>query len=870
MTRSFMHGAIVPRRLLIAVGVAAWLLAGRSMAEEPAGDVPTSEEAAAAQREHFHRQVLPLLRTKCFRCHGPEEQEGELRLDSREWVLKGGENGAIVSFDEPERSPLIRAVRRDDPERKMPPDDEEKLSEEQIAALVRWIGDGVPWSSEFIAPLTDENPVVRAFGGQRLDLWSLQPVRRPDVPQVDDGGWAKTPVDNFTLARLHAAGLAPSPEADRRTLIRRLTFDLVGLPPTPEEVDAFVNDESPGAYDALVERLLASKHYGEQWGRHWLDVVRYSDTEGFERDEFRPTIYRYRDYVIRSFNADKPYDQFLREQLAGDELVAGRPIDEAAVDSLVATGFLRLGPRDTTAEIFEENERSRDQLLGDLANTTGEALLGLTMSCCQCHDHKYDPLLQVDHFRLRAFFAAVQQEDELPISTDSERAEIDRHNEGVEAELAPLRGQSDALLAGAKQKLRTEQKLADDAEVSDDDAKKALSDEERKELEELSGTIDEIEKRKRKYTTGWCAKDSGSEAPAVRVYFQGDTTQPRDEVPPGFLSILEPHPADIPPQSAGTTGRRTALAGWIVAPENPLTARVMVNRIWQHHFGRGIVATPNDFGYSGARPTHPELLDWLADEFVASGWSIKHVHRLMVKSATYRQASFGSRETASVADDLRSGERTPTIVDPENQLLWRQNPRRLDAEALRDAMLLVSGEMLPVDSGPPRWPAIPEFVRRSNPATLDDNGRLQNWYTTTPEEDTFVRTIFTIHKRTIPIPFLQPFDLPDSTRSCARRDVTIVAPQASTLMNSPFALAMAEAMAERVANEAGDDDAQVRAVFRLALVRQPDEEELAGGRALLARHVASYRDAGREHPEHDALIDLCRAVMNSNEFSYID
>jgi hypothetical protein len=656
---------------------------------------------------------------------------------------------------------------------------------------------------------------------------------------------------------LEASGLAPSPEADRRTVIRRVTFDLTGLPPTPEDVEAFLSNDSPQAYDTLVEQLLASKHYGEQWGKYWLDAVRYADTEGFERDEFRPTIYRYRDYVIRSFNADKPYDRFLREQLAGDELAAGGPLDDVAAEALIATGFLRLGPRDTTAEVFEEDAVARDQLLGDLANVTGEALLGLTMSCCQCHDHKYDPLLQADHFRLRAFFAAVKPEDALPVSTDRERAEIDQHNAAVEAELQPLRERRDALLAQGRDTARAAGSLSSDAEIKDDDALKALSEDDRKLHGDLSSQISQVESRKRSYATGWCATDAGPEAPPVHLFFQGDVHQPRDEVQPGFLSILDPNPAAIPsPNSASTTGRRTALADWIASPENPLTARVMVNRIWQHHFGRGIVGTPNDFGFTGERPTHPELLDWLAAELVESGWSIKHIHRLIVKSATYRQAS-------------RFGE--PPPADPNNHLIWRQNPRRLDAENLRDALLAVSGELAPVDSGPPKWPAIPEFIRRANPATLDDNGRLQNWYATTPEEDTYVRSVFTIHKRTIPIPFLQPFDVPDSTRSCARRDVTIVAPQASTLMNSPFALAMAEAFADRIHTAVGEDaDAQIRAAFRFALARQPSDEELAAARELLAQNAEHYAAAGRERPAREALVDLCRAMFNVNEFIYVD
>ncbi len=315
-----------------------------------------------------------------------------------------------------------------------------------------------------------QNPVVKTFQGARLDLWSLQKVVRPELPDVQNKAWVQNPVDRFILAKLENSGLDPSPVADRWTLIRRLSFDLTGLPPTPEEVATFLGDNSPRAYERLVDRLLASPHYGERWGRLWLDVVRYADTEGFERDEFRPTMYRYRDYVIRSFNADAPYDRFLSEQLAGDELVAGPPFDEAAALRVVATGFLRLGPRDTTAEIFEEENKARDQLLADLANTTGEAFLGMTMSCCQCHDHKYDPLLQADHFRLRAFFAGVKANDETPISTDFERAEIDRHNQAVEKELTPLQHKREALLDMGRKQVLSLRDAGNRSEVSADEA----------------------------------------------------------------------------------------------------------------------------------------------------------------------------------------------------------------------------------------------------------------------------------------------------------------------------------------------------------------------------------------------------------------
>lgn len=830
--------------------------------------------ATAAQGDDF-ADVRQLLKAKCLSCHGPDKQEGSLRIDSPEALLAGGDRGAAMAVSAPQESLLVHAVSGKSDDLLMPPDKNERLTEEEIERVKSWIAAGAPWdvdSAPSEPPRLEEgrrygdawsdpeNPVTRVFAGKRLDLWSLRPVERWAPPVIVDGGARMTDIDRFIVAKLAERGLTLAPEADRRTLIRRLTYDLTGLPPAPEDVETFIGDDSPNAYEALVDRLLASPRYGERMARRWLDVVRYADTEGFERDEFRPTIYRYRDYVIRSFQNDKPYDLFLREQLCGDEMVAGQPIDEAAAERLVATGFLRLGPRDTTAEIFEENERSRDQWLGDLANTTGEAFLGLTMSCCQCHDHKFDPLLQTDHFRLRAFFASLQMEDEKAIDTDAARQEIEKHNADIEAQAKPLREARDSLLAQGQAAARIANNLAADAEVSASDAEAAMADGQRERCVQLTKQLEEIEKRKRDFTTGWCASDAPGEAPAVHVFFQGDIHQPKEATSPGFLSIFDPNPATIAkPASSTTSGRRSALADWIASPANPLTARVMVNRLWAHLFGVGLVATPNDFGYSGAAPTHPELLDYLASEFVAGGWSVKKLQRAIVLSAVYRQES-----RASAASEHAQR------IDRENQLLWRQNPRRLDAESLRDALLFVSGTLLPVNSGPPRWPAIPEFVRASNPATLDDNGRLQNWYTTTPEEDTFVRTIFIVQKRSIPTPFLQPFDAPDSTRSCARRETTIVAPQASTLMNSPFALSMAEGLADRVIKEGAEPAEQIRAAFRRALLRDPRPEELQAAADLLARHANDYRSAGREAFHRDALVDLCRALYNANEFMYVD
>jgi hypothetical protein len=739
-----------------------------------------------------------------------------------------------------------------------------------------------------------DNPIVKIFNGQRLDLWSFKKPVHGELPVVKDQAWVRTPIDRFILAKLEAAGLRPSPEADRRTLVRRLYFDLLGLPPTPEEIHGVLHDPANNWYEKLVEKLLASPRYGERMARQWLDVVRYADTNGFERDEFRPNAWRYRDYVIRSFNQDKPYDRFIREQLAGDEMREGEPGASApGADRIIATGYLRLGTYDSTRGLFAEDKKGHDELMADLVTTSGSAFLGLTLACCQCHNHKYDPISQADHYRLRAFFAAVRFRDDIPVATPKELESINAHNAALDEQSKPLQQQLGALLAEAKARLAEERQAKfppeivellkiketdrdeaakktlkpylDKLNVSDKDAAAALKDEAKKRHDELTTKVADLAGKKQTPDKALAMSDTGASAPATHVFFQGDFTQPREQTPPGFLSALDPNPAKVTPPNGNTTGRRTALASWIASPANPLTARVLVNRLWQQHFNKGLVATPNDFGFSGARPTHPELLDWLALEFAEKGWSIKQVHRLLVLSAAYRQTS---------VDDPQRRPR-----DPDNALLWRQNPRRLDAETLRDALLSVSGLLLPYEGGRSLWPPVPEDMLKAQPGILEaleghDSGRLQGWYAD-PVEKTDVRSIYLIQKRVLPLPFLQSFDLPDTTCSCGRRNVTTVAPQALTLLNSPTAFRMAGAFADRVAKEAGDDSGKrIERALRLALGRGPDEDEKRIALKLLERHTELYAKQAKPGDAASApkraLLDICRAFLNLNEFVYID
>jgi hypothetical protein len=775
-----------------------------------------------AAEQFFVDEVRPVLTTRCISCHGPDKAEGGLRLDSRDAAVEGGDSGPSLVPGKPNDSLLLMAVKRTHKVLEMPP--KQKLSKTDVATLERWILDGAPWPTALRS--TDEapvasgerigdawsdsrNPIVQLFGGERLDLWSLRPSVRPELPASNYGDWATADLDRFVAARFEKDGVTPPAAANARTLARRLYFDLTGLPPTAKQAGEFEENVQRTGFDdaaaALVDELLASPRYGEQFARLWLDVVRYSDSNGFDWDEFRPQAWRFRDYVVRSFNADKPFDQFIREQIAGDELFDGPPRTAAEQDCLIATGYLRLGPHDNAAPLFDEQDRSRAELMADITETTAGAFLGLTMSCCRCHDHKYDPLSQADHYRFRAFFAAIQFADKTALDLAAEQAAIDEHNGKLETKVKPLREKLDATPESEKEA-----------------------------REKLQSEIKAIERERSASTTGLLMTDDAKNVAPIRVLFQGDHKSPRAVVEAGFLSVLDPQPATIAkPLNHATTGRRLTLANWIASPDNPLTARVFVNRVWHHLMGRPLVATPNDFGLAGARPEDIELLDWLASEFVSGGWSVKQLVRKIAMSSTYRQApSFPADHFA-----LRS-------------------PRRLSAEQLRDSMLFVSGLLTDKSSGPPIWPDLPPEILLSNPAFLDDNAeKTKGWYPS-PKAEHYCRSLFLVQKRNTRLPMLESFDLPDNSTSCARREVSTVAPQALTLLNSDLAAETARAFAERVEQDAGNSHSQrVKKAFELALQRPLDAAETAACERLLSKQ---------------SLVELCRALLNLNEFVYVD
>lgn len=810
------------------------------------GPIADSAEPAlpSEQAVFFEKEVRPLLAGRCFKCHGDKEQKGGLRLDHPASILAGGDSGPALVRGKAEESLLVDAINYQSLE--MPPDG--KLSDAEIAVLTRWVQLGAPWPNADKAP----SPAVGKITDEDRQWWAFQPLRSPEPPLVDDGDWSKTEVDRFLFQKLSEVGLRPAPEADRRTLIRRATFDLTGLPPSPAEVQAFVDDPSPHAYEALIERLLASRAYGQRWARHWLDLVRYADSDGYRADEYRPNAWRYRDYVVKAFNDDKPYDRFVQEQLAGDELFPGD------AEALTATGYLRNG-------IYEYNARdARGQwkvILDDLTDTTGDVFLGLGLQCARCHDHKFDPILQKDYYRLQAFFTAILPKDDLPAASAAEQAAYAERLAAWEAKTADLRRQIAEIEAPHR-------KAAEEQAVNrfppDIQAMIRKPPGEREPLEHQLAELayrqvyyewDHLDRRiKGEEKDKWLAikkelaafeKDKPEPPPLVMAAFDlGNRAAPvlipkkgDEPVEPGFLTLLDERPAEIAPLpgTPNTTGRRAALARWLTRPDHPLTTRVIVNRVWQYHFGRGLAANASDFGKLGGPPTHPDLLDWLASRFVADGWSFKQLHRRIMLSAAYRQAAAHPEMTAG------------RLKDPENRYYWRANVQRLDAEQIRDAIYAATGE-LKIDYGGPG--AASEEPRRS---------------------------IFLRVMRNNRVPFLDAFDAPFWIASAASRDVTTTPIQSLLLINSQFMLQRAEAFAHRLFDQVqGDQKQMIDLAHQLAFGRPAGVDETAAAEDFLREQVAridaeraNAADAAFVHdkiPFHDGQAALVSAKASSQMF----
>jgi len=636
------------------------VLSGTTFAGETAK--PTPE-----QLQFFETKVRPILVANCQKCHSGKEPKGDLSLDSRGGLLAGGETGDVVVPGQPEKSLLVEAINRTSIE--MPPD--KKLADADIATLTEWVKLGAPWSDEPGA----SGPALRKSRGKITDedrsYWAFQPVKKTAAPEIDKDGWSRGRIDRYLLAKMIPEGLHPVAEADKATLIRRITFDLLGLPPSPEEVAAFAKDNRPDAYERLIDRLLASPLYGECWARHWLDLVRYAESDGYKQDGYRPSAWRYRDYVIRSLNTDKPYDRFVQEQIAGDEIAPEDP------EALVATGYYRLG-------IYEYNQRDvRNQwniILNDITDVTADVFLGMGMSCARCHDHKFDPILQKDYYRLQAFFAPIIQRDDVPAATPQACSDYRKKLKAWEEKTTDLRRQIDeiekphvdaaakAFIAkfpvdieplfskpeGERTPLEAQLVRLAGRQIIEEGGKvdfpKKLKGDEKTKWEGLKKQLAEQEKAKpQPLPEAMMVSDVGPVASPVVI----PGKRKAEEIAPGVLSVLNPAPLEIlqPSTSLSSTGRRTALAQWLTRPDNPLTPRVMVNRIWQYHFGKGLVESSSDFGRLGQPPSHPELLDNLAADFVESGWSMKETHRRILTSAAYRQVSHGAEVQESAAKD---------------------------------------------------------------------------------------------------------------------------------------------------------------------------------------------------------------------------
>jgi hypothetical protein len=823
----------------------------------------------AAAEVSFQNDVLPLIEQRCGMCHsGPNAQQG-LQVSMVAGLLRGGANGPAVVPGHPESSLLVAKISGEKPS--MPPLGE-PLTSEQVEVVRQWISEGA----------TDDT----GNGGAEAETawWSLRAIERPEPPAVDST-WPRTVIDRFILAKLTEKGLQPSREAERRTLIRRLTFDLHGLPATPGEVAAFVNDSSPEAYEKLVDRLLASPRYGERWGRHWLDVVHYGESHGYDKDKPRRNAWRYRDYVIQSLNDDKPYDRFVREQLAGDVLFPGDP------SALIATGFIAAGPWDFVGHA-ELREGTKDKKLArlldrdDMVTATMSTFTSMTVHCARCHDHKFDPIPQKDYYSLQAVFAGVDRADR-PYDDDpatfaerrrllSEAAQLEAvirplraevseltspRIEALMAEAEPLRQQR-TLLVHAKTAGTTPEERAENERLDRESAALAKQirslDEQReqeqlslldaprreqlesaeKELAEVKARIKALPEPKLAYAAASVFEAQQRFTPAIQprpvhLLARGDVMSPLEPSPPGGLSAVSDLPARFEIPDSGDEGaRRAALADWIVDKQNPLTWRSIVNRVWHYHFGKGLVDSPNDFGRMGAQPTHPELLDWLAVEFRDGGSSLKGLHRLILLSSVYRQSSDSNAEFEK--------------IDASNQYLWRMNRGRLDAESVRDSILAVTGSLDLAMGGP----SVEQFHFKDDHSPVYDYARFD-----VESPESLRRSVYRFIVRSVPDPFMESLDCPDASLLTPKRNVTLTAIQALALLNDPLVISQSRRFAQVLREHSAETGEQIRLAYLRALGRtpRPDEIELLSGYA----------------GEH-GLENLCRLIFNSNEFLFVE
>ena len=844
--------------------------------------------AAQQPSDVFTQKVAPIFAQNCVMCHGAKMQRGGLDLRTEQATIKGGGRGTSVVPGKPEESLLYKFITHKE-EPGMPMGG--KLADAEIAAIAEWIKGVAPSA---VAPVAETIP-TRTHGysitAKDRQWWSFIKPVRPVVPTVQNRPWVRNEIDAFVLNKLENNGLTPSAPADARTLIRRVYIDLIGLPPTPEEVAAFVKNPSNTAYEKIVDKLLSSQHYGERWGRHWLDLARYADSGGYEFDYDRPHAWHYRDWVIQALNSDMPYNQFVLAQLAGDQIKPGDP------EAIIPTTFCRNGP--TVDNV--NNEETRSDEMDDMVATTSSVFMGLTMGCARCHDHKYDPLPTKDYYRMVAIFNS-SEKAEKPLVTEQEIAQHKELNKAVDEKQKPSKKQLAELEKPLRERLMNEKidfhlklaemssgfgdktkeqfrtelaaRLGKEINIQNEDIEEIIAPDQQVIRKQLLKQIEALNQTRPKPYLAAMGVTEKKEPTKSHLFLRGNHRTKGEEVFAGLPSVLSDG-KDLQPIDT-----RKQLAEWIVSPDNPLTARVAVNRIWKYHFGNGLVKTTSDFGLTGDRPSHPELLDWLAVEFMqpntdfgvrnadlkkpgsannpqstirnpqSKAWSWKAMHKLMLLSNTYRQSSQFNEAAAT--------------KDNDNRLLWRMNPRRLEAEALRDTMLVVSNKLNPNMYGPGIYPRIdPDIVNTGSrprwPLDAKDNN------------DTFRRSIYIFVKRSVPLPMIEVFDCPVTVVSSPNRATSTVSPQALALMNNEFVLEQARLFAERVTTETGTDSTkQIARAFQIALHRQPSVKEQAWSLNFLKSQMDGYSQRKHEHPDAAALRDFCHAIINLNEFLYVD
>jgi len=819
-------------------------------------DVTDASEPDAAAIEFFEQKIRPIFATHCAECHSTagKKQLGGLLLDSRAGWMRGGDSGAVIIPGDPEKSLLILAVRQTDKDLRMPP--KQKLTETQIADLETWVKNGAVDPREAAIDVPGELQSRPKYGMSLEDgrqFWSFIPVAEPSIPTVQNKDWPRNAIDHFLLARMEQAGVTPTIDASRRTLLRRVTFDLTGLPPTPAEMDAFLADTSPKAFETVIDRLLESPRYGERWGRHWLDVVRYADTSGNASDYPVPQAYRYRDWVIRAFNRNLPYDQFLREQIAGDLLPGGT--DAERFERIVATGYLAVARR------FGGDRKGEHHLtLEDTIDNVGRAILGASISCARCHDHKFDPFTMSDYYGLYGIFESTRypypgaeadkkQADFVVLLTPAE----------IDSAMGPYREKVAAIEAEVK---LLEAALAEAKQQAESPEKAAAVDSTTKRLAEAQKTRGELLAAPPALPDAYAVAEGKSAN--TKLQLRGDPKRLGDEVARHFPAVLG---GQMIPANSEQSGR-LQLAEWITDPQNPLTARVMVNRIWQFHFGRGIVQTPNDFGVRGQRPTHPELLDYLASQFVKNGWSIKSIHKLILLSRAWQLSSEAAGADVASADQSgtqNSLEQASINIeknwkaDPNNELFWKSRRLRLDAESIRDSLLFVAGDLDESPAGTHPFP--PQ--------------RTWGWTQHNPfvaNYDTRRRSIYLMQQRLKKNAFLALFDGADPSSSTGIRQPSTTPLQALFVMNDPLAHAESEKLAARIIASGKDNPARVDIAYQMTLNRPPEADE----QQQCADFLETYRDklvelkTPLEQVESKAWAALARALLSSNEFVFVD